>query len=173
MKKTDDEKIKNLNNEAAVKKIKELVKGAEICMFTTDLLQAPFSTRPMNAQETDEEGNLWFFSDKSSKKNKEIAVNPYVQLFFSNKNSAEFLSIYGRAEIIYDRSKIEELWNPLVKVWFQEGKDDPNITLIKVTPQHSYYWDTQHNKMVALMKMMASVVSGVPLDDSVEGTLHV
>lgn len=142
-------------------------------MFTTDLLQAPFSTRPMSAKETDEDGNLWFFSSKLSKKNKEITLNPYVQLFFSNKSSAEFLSVYGQVQIVYDRQKIEELWSPLVKVWFQDGKDDPKITLIKVTPQHSYYWDTQHNKMVALMKMVVSEVSGITMDDGVEGALHV
>jgi general stress protein 26 len=173
MKNTTDEKVKNLSHDAAIKKIKELVKDAEICMFTTDLLQVPLTTRPMSAMETDEEGNLWFFSHKSSTKNKEIALNPYVQLFFSNKSSAEFLSIYGQAQLVYDRKKIEDLWNPLVKVWFQEGKNDPNITLIKVSPLHSYYWDTQHNKMMALIKMVTSVVSGATMDDGVEGTLHV
>ncbi|MGE3509589.1 MAG: pyridoxamine 5'-phosphate oxidase family protein [Vicinamibacterales bacterium] len=31
--------------------------------------------------------------------------------------------------------KIDELWEPLAKTWFTEGKDDPRITVIKVAPR--------------------------------------
>jgi hypothetical protein len=55
----------------------------------------------------------------------------------------------------------------------QEGKDDPELTLIKVEPVHTYYWDTKHGKMVAFAKMLASVVTGKTIDDSIEGKLKV
>jgi general stress protein 26 len=83
------------------------------------------------------------------------------------------LSVYGIAEISEDREKIEELWSPLMKTWFQEGKDDPRISIIKVTPTQSYYWDNKHGDTIAFLKMAVSVVAGKTLDDSVEGKLNV
>ncbi len=142
-------------------------------MFTTRLKEAPFNTRPMSPVDTDDEGCIWFFSDKSSNKNREITQNSNVQLYFSNNSSYEFLTIYGDAEVILNRKKLEELWNPIVKVWFTEGKDDPNLSLIKVTPKHSYYWDTRHNRMVSLIKMLTSIATEKTMDDGVEGELKV
>ncbi len=163
----------NLSFKEAIAKIKELVSAADICMFTTALTQLPLSTRPMSTQQTDSEGNLWFFSEKDSDKNEHIEVDNRVQLFYTNKSSSEFLSIYGTAEIFTDKQKIEELWTPIVKTWFQQGKDDPSITIIKVVPQDAYYWDTKHNKLVSLIKIITSVAIGKTMDDGVEGKLSV
>src|SRR5690606_19997034 len=99
--------------------------------------------------------------------------DPFVQLLFQGSAHSGFLSVYGIAEISQDKAKIDELWNPLVKTWFTEGKDDPRITVIKVSPTKSYYWDNKNGNMVAFLKMAASVVSGKTMDDSIEGPLDV
>ena len=58
-----------------------------------------------------------------------------------------------------------------MKTWFQEGKDDPDLTIIRVQPTAVYYWDTKHNRMVAGLKIAASLLTGKTMDDSVEGEL--
>ena len=55
--------------------------------------------------------------------------------------------------------------------WFTEGKDDPRITVIKVTPTDGYYWDTKHGAAIAGAKMLVGAAIGKTLDDSVEGRL--
>ena len=70
-----------------------------------------------------------------------------------------------------DKEKIEELWSPFLKTWFQDGKDDTNLSLIKVTPDNGYYWDTKGNRIINLFKMAASVVTGKDLVDGEEGNL--
>ncbi|MEP6926878.1 MAG: pyridoxamine 5'-phosphate oxidase family protein, partial [Ginsengibacter sp.] len=91
----------------------------------------------------------------------------------SNQSSSEYLSIFGTAEIIFDKNKIEEMWSPIAKAWFTEGKDDPSISLLKVTPQEGYYWDTKNNKMISLIKIATAIVTGKTMDDGVEGKLTV
>lgn len=109
------------------------------------------------------------FSAVNSDKNAQIVADPYVQLFFENSSASEYLSIYGQATISHDREKIKELWTSWAKAWFQEGPEDPMLTLISVRPDTSSYWDTKHNKMVSLFKIVASMVSGKVMDDGVEG----
>ncbi len=167
----DNDHIQNLTNQDAIDKIKELVKSEQLCLFTTKLSTAPLSTRPMSAMDTDEEGNLWFFSAKSSDKNEHIQSDPRVQLFFSHPGNSEFLSVYGTASISTDPALIEKYWSSIIKAWFQGGKDDPEITLLKVAPEEAYYWDTKNNKMVSMIKILTSVVTGKTMDDGIEGTL--
>ena len=166
--------VKNLRAADAVEKIREIAKDANICMFVTDLSNLPLTGRPMATQEVDEEGNIWFMSNRNSDKNKEIDNDDKVQLFYSHTSNYEYLSIFGRAEIVNDRLKIEELWTPMAKTWFKEGKDDPNISLIKVIPEDAYYWDTKNNKMVSLVKFAMGAIGITPKDDGgIEGKLKV
>ena len=173
IKETKRDSFQDLSDKDAVNKIKELVKHNSLCFFTTRLTQQPLQSRPMSALEVDDNGNLYFLSSKASNKNMEIHMDPKVQLFFGNKDASEFLSIYGEAEIFTDRHSIEEVWSPIAKIWFQEGKDDPEVSVIKVKPHDAYYWDTKSNKAVSLIKMAASLVAGVTMDDGVEGRLKV
>lgn len=165
--------IKNLGSEDALAKLKELAEDIRVCMFCTELSNVPFSTRPMGLQEVDKQGNLWFLSSADSNKNFEIKVNEKVQLIFAKNADAHFLSVYGEATIYKDRNKIEEMWTPMVKAWFKEGKDDPNVTVIRVTPVTAYYWDTKNGKMITLLKIAISAVTGLRMDGGQEGKLDV
>lgn len=61
--------VKNLTATAAVEKIREIAEHANICIFVTDLSNLPLAARPMATQEVDDDGNIWFMSDKASVKN--------------------------------------------------------------------------------------------------------
>lgn len=165
--------VKNLTQQEAVSKVKELAEAADICLFVTNLSTTPLSSRPMSTQEVDEDGNIWFMSRNDSDKNIDIAKDNRVQLFYANNGNSEYLSVYGKAEISMDRNKIEKLWKPIAKAWFTEGKDDPAITLLKVKPIDAYYWDTKNNKMVSLIKIAISAITGKEMDGGIEGTLKV
>ena len=164
---------KDLENREGLNKIKELAEETKICMMCTNLGKRPFETRPMGTQEVDENGAIWFFSAMDSYKNEEIQNDNRVQLIYSCPDKSHFMSVYGHAKIIKDREKTEELWNVFVKAWFQDGKDDPNLTLIKVQPESAYYWDTKHGKMVSLIKIAIAAVTGKTMDGGVEGAIDI
>ncbi|HOZ51768.1 MAG TPA: pyridoxamine 5'-phosphate oxidase family protein [Chitinophagaceae bacterium] len=164
----------NLNNEEAINKLKSLVDDIMVCLFCTNLKIDDGSTcRPMTVIKVCDQGNLWFYSEKNSIKNKEIEQNKHVQLFFSSPAKSSYLVVNGDAEIILDKSQIEELWTPAAKIWFKEGKDDPTISIIKVSPTSCYYWDTDGNRMINFLKMVASVVTGANLVTGNQGALNV
>jgi general stress protein 26 len=164
--------VKNISNHEAIKKIKTLAEKAQICLFCTEIETGkPFSTRPMSAQQVDNEGNIWFLSDKDNTKNMEIKDDENVQLLFNGSGHSDFLSVYGNATILYDKQKIEKLYEPIVKAWFKEGKNDPNISVIRVMPIEGYYRDTKHGKLVSLVEIISSVVTGKTADDGIEGKI--
>lgn len=164
----------NLNNKEAIDKLKSLVDDIKICLFCTDLKTNDGSTcRPMSAMKVCDQGNIWFFSEKSSDKNKAIEADKQVQLFFSHPAKGSYLIVNGEAEIILDKTTIDELWTPAAKIWFKEGKEDPTISIIKVTPSSAFYWDTDGSKMINFFKMVASVVTGADLISGKQGDLKI
>jgi general stress protein 26 len=162
----------NISQKAAIEKLKSIADDIKTCMFCTFTTENYFETRPMATQKVDEDGTLWFFSDRNSHKNIQLDQNPKVQLIYADPGSSKFMTVDGTAFELYDRDKIEELWNPLVKAWFKDGKNDPNLMLIKVVPSEAYYWDTKHGKMISFLKIVSAAVTGKTDDDSVEGLLN-
>lgn len=169
----EDGHIQDLSGAEAIAKMKELAEDARTCFFTTLTETRPLPSRPMAVQVVEEDGSFYFFSAKSSNKNHELQEDSNVQLFFANGGSSEYLSVYGRATVSQDRAKIKELWNEFAKIWFQDGPEDPELTLIRVQPENARYWDTKHNKLVQWAKMAASIVIGKTMDDGREGNLTV
>jgi len=164
----------NLNADKGIEKLQSLVEEINICLFCSNLKTDEGSTcRPMAAQEVDDEGNIWFFSDINSDKNQEIKKDKNVQLFFAHPGKSSYLVVNGEAEVIIDRQKTEALWVPLVKTWFKEGKDDPDISIIKVNTRDAYYWDTDGNKMINFLKMVASAATGTNLVNGKDGIINV
>ncbi len=165
---------KNLSNAKAIEKLKELSEKARICMFITNLhKKPPFNSRPMSLQECDKEGNLWFISSKESHKNMEIQKDNLVQLYFMNNSDHEYLSIIGDAYIYDDKATIEEKWSVFANAWF-DGKDDPDVSIIRVTPQDVNYWDTKFGKFVSMINFVSTIIIGKNTDnsDGIEGKIE-
>src|SRR4051794_37823870 len=163
----------NLSNQDAIKKMKDLAEEVKICMFCTYNSQNTMETAPMNVNQVDEDGTFWFLSAKDSTRNRDIEANSATDLIFAQPSKENYLSIHGKSEVLYDKQKVEDLWNPIVKTWFTEGKDDPNISIIKFTPDEAYYWDTKHGKMISFLKVAVGAVTGKTMDDGIEGKLKV
>lgn len=164
----------NLKNEKAIEKLKGLVDDIKVCLFCTDLKTDDGATcRPMTAMKVCDEGNIWFFSEKNSDKNKAIAADKDVQLFFSHPGKSSYMVVNGKAEITLDKVIIAELWTPAVAIWFKEGEFDPNVSVIKVTPHNAYYWDTDDSRMINFLKMVASVATGTNLVSGNQGALKI
>ncbi|MBE9585855.1 pyridoxamine 5'-phosphate oxidase family protein [Mucilaginibacter sp. JRF] len=167
-----EDNIENLEGNEAWKKLKQLAEKADTCFFCSNIRTGlPFSTRPMSPQKIDDNGDMWFLSANDSHKNVEIAADPFVQLLFQSSAYSGFLNVYGIAEIVTDRNKIDELWDPILKVWFTEGKSDSRISIIKVSPTQGHYWDNKHGNAIAFVKQIAGAIMGTTIDDSIEGDL--
>lgn len=162
----------DLAGNSAIEKIKSLAENAGTCFFSTNV-KAETNSRPMALQEVDDDGNLWFLSDISSDKNKDIEKDPEVELYFINNSKYEYIFIKGRASISQDRALIEKYWTNFANAWF-DGKDDPNVSLIKVAATDGYYYETKENKLVAMSKMLFAAATGSKIEDGgIEGSLNV
>jgi general stress protein 26 len=163
---------KNLENAEAAKKFKKLVTDINVCMFITNNRENNH-TRPMATIEVEDNGTLWFFTDVRSIKVEEVSAENKVHLVYAHPGKESYLDVWGKADVITDKQIIKDKWSPLVKAWFPNGVDDPNLALLKVQPNNIYYWNAETGKMVAFFKIAASAVTGKQLAEGAEGKLKV
>lgn len=144
----------------AVKKLGELIEGIEFAMLTTVEEDGSLRARPMQTQQVDFDGTLWFFTHATAPKVGEIERERHVGVAYSKPEENRYVSVSGTAQTVRDRAKIEELWNPALKAWFPKGLDDPNIALIRVSVDHAEYWDAPSSAFVHLVGFVKAVATG-------------
>ena len=68
------------------------------------------------------------------------------------------MSITGRAEIIDDRDRINEIWSIYDKAFWPD-KNDPRIRILRVTPESAEFWEGA-GAIVTAVKLVAAIASG-------------
>lgn len=64
------------------------------------------------------------------------------------------------AEVVRDRQKIDNLWKPFLKAWFPNGKDDPELALLKVEAEQAEYWDSSSSAVVHAVGLVKALTTG-------------
>lgn len=129
------------NADSEQKKIGQIIEDIGVCMLTTINQIGGLHSRPMYVQEIDEEGSLWFFTSSDSNLMEEIVKIPVVNVTFSAFGNDKFLAATALAYEVYDQKKMKELWTPALEVWFKDGIETPDITLLRIDLQDIEYWD--------------------------------
>ena len=145
-----------------IQHVAELVDRANIGMLTTMTQDGRHVSRPMALQETEFDGDLWFFTHDDSDKAAQIQANPQVNVAFANDKRGEWTSLSGTAELTHDRDKAEQLWSAPLKAWFPEGVDTPGLALIKVHAESAEYWEGPQSKVARLLGAARAAASGDP-----------
>ena len=155
----------------SIEKLKGMLEGIDFAMLTTSA-GGKFRSRPMSTQEMDENGDLWFFTSDDTHKVEEIEADDRVLVAYSQPDDNTYVSVFGRAKLVKDRAKIEELWNPIHKAWFPEGVDDPHLSLLKITVEEAEYWDSPNSKLVQIAGFVKALVTGQEADGGEYGKIN-
>lgn len=146
-----------------LEKLRDMIEDIRIAMMTTVDEQGNLVSRPMAALQVDANGTIWFFTKRSSPKVDQIDNNEnHVNLSFADVSDAIYVSVSGTAQELDDRAKVDELWNPQAKAWFPDGKEDPDLILLKVHIDMAEYWNASDSTMVRIIQQAASVITGNP-----------
>lgn len=106
-------------------------------------------TRPMTAQvdlaeDADKEdgGPIYFFASRDEGVGQDLTDGARAVATFVSKGHGIFAHIHGTLSESSDRGVIDRLWNPIVDSWYKDGKDDPNLILIKFDATRAEVWES-------------------------------
>ena len=152
-----------LTGDAALRKIRGLLKDLPIAFMITvhrgDVIARPIGVVGDHGAF---DGSLWFITDRRSRKVEAIQQGATTTLVFQNDREGTYLHLAGRAAVVEDPERLEQLYTTLQRTWFPKSLDDPDITLLRFDAVTANYWDG-HASMLRLATAFAkSVVTGSP-----------
>ena len=142
---------------ADLDKVAELIRGIKFAMLTTLDADGDLISRPMAHQDVEFDGDLWFVSSRDSRKVDQINANPRAGVMLSSSDS--WVSIRGRAVVVDDPPKLEDIWSAEMDAWFPDGPDS-SVTLIKVEADSAEYWDGPGGRISTVLSLVKSKLTG-------------
>lgn len=133
----------------------DMIREIPVAMLTTTGL-GRLRSRPMVAQRSRFDGDLWFLTARAAGKAGEIRERQGVHLTFVSPSDGRYVWATGTASLVDDPAKVRELWHPGYEPWFPSGPADPAIALIKVRVEEAEYWDAEAGRMVLLTGFVES-----------------
>ena len=114
--------------------------------------------QPMTAQFGDREGRgpIWFFTARDNDLVQAMGEGQRAMLQFVSKGHDIFASLQGELVPDNDRETIDRLWNRFVAAWYEQGRDDPKLQLIRFDPESAQFW-LNGNSLVAGVKMLIGI----------------
>ena len=111
-------------------------------------------SQPMTAQllEEDEEhgGPIWFFTSRETDLAREVGESHRAQLHFSSKGHELFAAVHGELSPVDDRAIIDRLWSPFVAAWFEGGKSDPKLRLLRFDGDRAQIWLNESSALAGI-----------------------
>ena len=96
-------------------------------------------TRPMTAQVDGKQ--IWFFAAKSEELVKGLQRSNRAIATYASKNHKIFASIHGTLAEDMDRAVLDRLWNPIIASWYKDGKDDPDLAMLRFDTTTADVWE--------------------------------
>lgn len=127
-----------MNNESEAR-FHKLLKHFNTAMLVTHAGKE-MHARPMVIAKVEDNGNLWFLTERNSPKIREIEADSNVTVICQDERY-RCISILGQAHLSQDKEQLSELWKAEFKAWFPEGESDPNIVMIHVHGREAEFWD--------------------------------
>lgn len=120
------------------------LRGMEVAMLTSSDSAGRLHARPMMTQQLDLDGDLWFFTGRDTDQADDIRARPQVNISSMLPREGRFISITGNAELVDDRAKAQQMWQPAYRAWFPGGVDDPDLVLLRVRIDMAESWEGEH-----------------------------
>jgi len=128
-------------------------------MFTTTTPDGEMHSRPMLVQDIDDDGWLWFITDRSSRKACELLRNPDATVVFQSSRGDRYVSAQGTAVVVHDDHKVKQIWNPTYRAWFPKGRRDPEIVLVALRVARVDYWLVPRSRLARVAGAAAAIVT--------------
>lgn len=145
-----------MNDDA--ERVWDLMEKIAVCMLA-NWDGRELTSRPMSAFVRRRNNAVYFLADARHHKDDDLRKYPKVCLAFADPGGEQFVSLSGQAEVSADRGVIRELWSTPAKACW-ESPSDPNIRMLKITPEEAQYWEGP-GKVVSNVKMAIAVATGL------------
>lgn len=93
--------------------------------------------QPMTAFVEKDRDTLWFFTRRETDLAQAVDGGEATFIFLDDHLQA---CIDGSLTLSHDQARIDRFWNVHVAAWYPDGKDDPQLTLLRLDVREAAVW---------------------------------
>jgi len=120
---------------------------------------------PMTAQFDAHRGPIWFYSGRSNRLAQDLGAGRDTMAQFVGKGHDIFACLAGRLSEETDPAMIDRFWSDMVAAWFEQGRDDPELMMLRLDIRHAEIWQPD----ISIMGQLKMVFGGDVTPEDVEG----
>lgn len=98
--------------------------------------------RPMAHIAKPEDNALWFITAQGTDIEEVARAGKTGNYILACSHGQLYASIEGQMTLEQSQEKLDEIWSPMASVWFEDGREDPDVRLVRFTPQQGEVWTT-------------------------------
>lgn len=138
----------------------------------TGMLGAPSApATPMSHYVDAEHRALWFITAKDTDLGKAADTATQAQYMVCNDDEQFYTRIDGTLKTVNDPQKLDELWSIFAAAWFEDGKQDKDVQLIRLDLSAAEVWATG-GKLSFFYEIAKANLGGDKPDAGEHGTLR-
>ncbi len=119
---------------------------------------------PMTHYPYEDENAVYFLTAQGTHAHNSALKNEDVHYLVSSDQEGLYADVNGKLSIEADQNKIDEIWNAVAASWFEHGRTDNSLRLLKLTPQAAEMWLATDSKASFLIEIVKSNLAGTPPD---------
>ncbi len=112
--------------------------------------------QPMTALTEGDHGPLWFFTTRDNGLVQSLTQGSRAMAHFASKGHELWATLHGDLSIDHDRAVIDRLWNPFVAAWYEGGKDDPKLQLLRLDAESAQIWLNENSLFAGIKTLLGA-----------------
>jgi general stress protein 26 len=112
--------------------------------------------RPMTAQVEGGRSPIWFFTSTDNGIVQKLGEADRAIATFASKGHDLFATVHGTLHLDNDREAIDRLWNRFIAAWYEGGKDDPKLALLRLDAETAEIW-ADASSLLAGVKLLLGI----------------
>lgn len=128
--------------------------------------------QPMTLYADSKARAIWFITSSDTDLATAVGSGVEAWLTFASKDQDFQASLAGHMEFSQDRDKLDEIWTVAAGAWFEQGRDDPKVRLLKLSPKSASVWASDSNAILVGLKLLRAGISDGQSDPDI-GVHHI
>lgn len=121
-------------------------------------------SQPMTAQFEGRDGPIWFYGSRSSRLVEGLTSTNDAMAQYVGEGHKLFACIAGMLTIDNDPAIIDKFWSNSVEAWYQGGKSDPDLVMLRFDPSNIEIWQADISLMGKLKMMFGGTIKAADLE---------
>lgn len=110
------------------------------------------SCRIMELQKVEDDLKIWFVTFKSSPKMEHINKGSHICIVSYNNETSRDIRLFGKFEVYTDMKTKEYIWKKELAKYFQNGINDPQLTVLKFIPERLEFRDMKTGSLSPIVE---------------------